>query len=147
VVCSLSTPDTNAICKFTGHTDEVNTVCWSPGGEYVASCSDDHTAKIWTLSGLLHNLTGHLKEIYTVRWTPTGKGSPNPDKPLYLCTASFDGNVKVWNSITGGLEYNLRRHAQPVYSISSNPTGELLATGSLGGHVSVWNLKTGELVS
>jgi WD40 repeat protein len=42
--------------------------------------------------------------------------------------------------------FNLRRHAQPVYSISSNPTGELLATGSLGGHVSVWNLKTGELV-
>ena len=95
IVCSLSSPHTNALHKFTGHTDEVNTVSWSPGGDYIASCSDDSTAKIWTVDGLLHNLTGHAKEIYTLRWTPTGQGSVNADKALLLCTASFDGTVKV----------------------------------------------------
>jgi WD40 repeat protein len=45
--------------------------------------------------GLRHDLSGHKKEIYTVRWTPSGPGSQHPDRPLNLCTASFDGTVKV----------------------------------------------------
>jgi transducin (beta)-like 1 len=100
-VCSVSSLSSSAIRTFTGHTDEVNGVCWSPGGIYLASCSDDSTAKIWSLEpskdseGLVHDLRGHSKEIYTVRWTPTGPCSANPDKPLLLCTASFDGTVKV----------------------------------------------------
>ena len=146
-------PTTNSlpIKTFIGHTDEVNAVCWSPGGIFLASCSDDSTAKIWSVenggeTGLVHDLRGHLKEIYTVRWTPTGPGSANPTKPLLLCTASFDGTVKAWSAITGGVVYNLRRHAQPVYSIAPSPTGDYLATGSLGGFVSVWSLHDGSLV-
>jgi transducin (beta)-like 1 len=83
------------LCSFGGHKNEVNTVCWSPSGVYLASCSDDSTAKIWTLEGLKADLKGHLKEIYSAKWTPTGPGSRNPDKELRLCTASFDGTVRV----------------------------------------------------
>lgn len=62
----------------------------------MASCSDDSTAKIWTIENeLKHDLKGHTKEIFSTKWTPTGPGSPNPEKKLYLCTASFDGTVKV----------------------------------------------------
>ena len=108
-VCSVSSLSSSAIRTFTGHTDEVNGVCWSPGGIYLASCSDDSTAKIWSLEpskdseGLVHDLRGHSKEIYTVRWTPTGPCSANPDKPLLLCTASFDGTVKVSCKLSVGM--------------------------------------------
>lgn len=132
---------------FQGHLDEVNAVCWSPGGSLLASCSDDSTAKIWTTTeGLKLDLRGHSKEIYSIRWTPTGPGSNNPDRPLYLCTASFDGAVKVWSPDTGALVFTLRRQSQPVYSVSPSPNGELLATGSLGGHVSLWSLTDGSLI-
>ena len=95
-ICKVSSPTSDAVRTLEGHSDEVNAVCWSPGGKYLASCSDDSTAKIWVAEdGMLHDLRGHAKEIYTVRWTPTGPGSANPEKPLLLCTASFDGNVKV----------------------------------------------------
>jgi transducin (beta)-like 1 len=99
-VCKVSSADNSAYRSLIGHKDEVNAVCWSPGGALVASCSDDSTAKIWSIEeGLIHDLKGHLKEIYTVRWTPTGPGSNHPNKPLLLCTASFDGTVKVsWSS-------------------------------------------------
>ena len=106
-MCSVTSLNSTPVRTFVGHTDEVNGVCWSPSGTYLASCSDDSTAKIWTLEnnkfgenfdGLLHDLRGHTKEIYTVRWTPTGPGSVNPEKPLLLCTASFDGTVKVSTS-------------------------------------------------
>ena len=95
-ICRVFGETSQSLQSFSSHTDEVNAISWSPGGTFLASCSDDLTAKIWTLEeGLRAELTGHEKEIYTVRWTPCGPGSANPDKPLLLCSASFDGTVKV----------------------------------------------------
>ena len=63
---------------------------------------------------------------------------------LFVCL--FACVVKAWSAITGGVVYNLRRQAQPVYSIAPSPTGDYIATGSLGGYVSVWSLHDGSLV-
>ncbi len=147
-ICQVSgEKDNSYIRKLEGHKDEVNAICWSPGGRYLASCSDDSTAKIWTVEeGLKFDLTGHVKEIFTLRWTPTGADSPNPNIPLYLCTASFDGTVKVWNGESGQLVYSLARDSQPVYSLAPSPDGKWLASGSLGGKISIWSLGSGELV-
>lgn len=52
---------------FSGHVDEVNAIQWSPNGKLLASCSDDNTAKIWSLdapgNGMLHDFTDHDKEV------------------------------------------------------------------------------------
>lgn len=60
--CQDSSNDDNdniAIKKLEGHSDEVNALCWSPGGALLASCSDDSTAKIWTIEeGLKYDLQG-----------------------------------------------------------------------------------------
>jgi transducin (beta)-like 1 len=135
-ICSVSGSRTDAVAAvggstsstslrvLEGHLDEVNAISWSPTGTLLASCSDDTTAKVWSLSdGLVLDLRGHSKEIYTLRWTPCGPGSSNPQNPLYVCTASFDGTVRVWSAETGEVVYSLRRHAQPVYSVASCPTG------------------------
>lgn len=65
-------------------------------GKLLASCSDDHTAKIWSLaqSAPLHDLTAHTKEIYTIKWSPTGPGTDNPHLPLMLVSASFDTSIR-----------------------------------------------------
>ena len=65
-------------------------------GKLLASCSDDHTAKIWSLSQStpLHDLTAHTKEIYTIKWSPTGPGTDNPHLPLMLVSASFDTSIR-----------------------------------------------------
>ena len=163
-VCKVTTTDPSTPTHtFDGHTDEVNAICWSPCGRYIASCSDDHTAKIWSacdddsnddeeehnlndLKGLKLDLVGHTKEIYTTRWTPTGRGSANVDLPLRLCTASFDGSVKIWNAEDGECVFTLRRRHHRVYSISPNPSGTLIATGSRDGYVTVFSLEDGSLV-
>ena len=33
--------------------------------------------------------------------------------------------IQAWSAITGEVVFNLRRQAQPVYSIAPSPTGEL----------------------
>jgi transducin (beta)-like 1 len=92
----MTSSEAEAQVTLKGHTGEVNAITWSPGGVYLASCSDDTTAKIWTPeAGLIHTLRGHLKEIFTLRWASTGVHTDQPDLPLLICTASFDGTVKV----------------------------------------------------
>ena len=63
---------TTPLKKFVGHKDEVNAVKWDPSGTYLASCSDDYTAKVWSLSSSnnepLHDFKSHKQEIYTVKW-------------------------------------------------------------------------------
>lgn len=143
-ICQVSCADSKgALQCYRSHNDEVNAVSWSPGGALLASCSDDHTAKIYSLDGQVQDLRGHAKEIFTLRWTP----QTTADQPLYLCTASFDGTVKVWNALTGAQVHSLCKHPQPVYSLAPSPNGQLLASGSLGGSVCIWSLLNGDLVS
>lgn len=77
---------------FSGHTDEVNSVAWSPSAALVASGSDDGTVRLWTLtaaagvdsSGCVAVCSGHTKSVYKVVWSPTGEGGAQPSKPSYL---------------------------------------------------------------
>lgn len=137
------------LATFTGHTDEINSVRWSPDGMRLASCSDDHTARIWTPEDPEQQpviLEGHEKEIYCLKWAPTGPGSANPDKPAVLATASFDQTVRIWNPLTGACLQVLRRHSDSVYAIAFSPDGDFLASGSLDESICVWSVAEGTLL-
>ncbi|GAU12534.1 hypothetical protein TSUD_182480 [Trifolium subterraneum] len=109
-VCKIG--ETRPVQTFAGHQGEVNCVKWDPTGTLLASCSDDITAKIWSLKQekYLHDLKEHSKEIYTIRWSPTGPGTNNPNKKLILASASFDSTVKLWDVELGKLIYSLNGH-------------------------------------
>lgn len=122
-ICSVTAGE-NPVKKFTEHTQEVNSVVWSPSGEFLASVSDDQTAKIWTLEeGLKHDLRGHTQEVLSAKWTSTGHNSKNPETPLYLCTASVDGSVKIWDALAGQLVHTLAKYSTAVCSIAISPEG------------------------
>jgi WD40 repeat protein len=64
---------------------------------------------------------------------------------IYINTCVYIYKYLHMYAITGKVVFNLRKEAQPVYSIAPSPTGDFIATGSLGGFVSVWSLKDGSL--
>lgn len=70
LVCRLG--DSGAYRSFQGHSNEVNCVKWAPGGRLLGSCSDDCTARLWSVEAdkCVHTLQGHSKEIYTIKWSP-----------------------------------------------------------------------------
>ncbi|KAK6923101.1 LIS1 homology motif [Dillenia turbinata] len=145
-VCKIG--ESRPIKTFEGHQGEVNCVKWDPTGSLLASCSDDVTAKIWSMKQdkYVHDLREHSKEIYTIRWSPTGPGTNNPNRQLVLASASFDSTVKLWDVELGRLLYSLDGHKEPVYSVAFSPNGQYLASGSLDKSMIVWSLKEGKIV-
>ncbi|KAH1133665.1 hypothetical protein GLYMA_05G100500v4 [Glycine max] len=145
-VCKIG--ETHPIKTFTGHQGEVNCVKWDPTGSLLASCSDDITAKIWSMKQdtYLHDLREHSKEIYTIRWSPTGPGTNNPNHKLVLASASFDSTVKLWDVELGKLIYSLDGHRHPVYSVAFSPNGDYLVSGSLDRSMHIWSLRDGKIV-
>lgn len=150
---SCSTDTTVHVCRvgtqspmkiFTAHTDEVNAVEWDPTKRFLASCSDDKTAKIWEVDSdrmdPLYDFILHKEEVYTLKWcTNTNK------KPL-LATASFDSTVMLWNIEDGSRYRVLARHHDSVYSVAFSPSGDYIATGSLAGQMYIWDIESGRQV-
>lgn len=142
---------------LTGHTDEVNTVKFDPTQQFLATCSDDSTVRIWRVLRVgqsnewqgecLHVLTAHTKEVYTLKWSPV------VDSGVFA-SASFDCSVRVWKlsgseSGSGGSEITVKAlngHTQAVYSIAFSPCGRFLASGSLDGSVLIWSVQSGSLL-
>jgi len=126
----------------------VNAIKWDPTGTLLASCSDDFTAKIWSLKQdkCVHDFRQHTKEIYTIRWSNTGPGTVNPNRPLILASASFDATVKLWDVVAGKELFTLTKHVDPVYSVAFSPSGEYLASGSFDRCLHIWSVKDGSLV-
>jgi transducin (beta)-like 1 len=148
-IYSLDRDGSGPILTLSGHTDEVNSIKWSPSGNMLVSSSDDMTARVWRVAADLSHaeqifcLAEHTMEIYTAKWCKT---SPETGANLWIATASFDGTVKIWDSQTGTCHHTLSHHTQPVYAIAFSPCGRFLASGSLDAVICLWSVSEGKLL-
>ena len=148
-VCKVG--ETAPVRTFKGHRDEVNAIKWDPTGALLASCSDDYTAKVWSLDAghdsCVHDLCEHTKEIYTIKWSPAGAGTERGagGAPM-LASASFDATVKLWDVDAGRCVHTLAEHSDPVYSVAWSPNGRFLASGSFDRCLHIWDVRDGTLV-
>ena len=109
----------------------------------------------------IRDLKEHSGDIYTLQWSPAGKGNqllatyvpllPPPSLSLSLTLsyhhrASFDSTVRLWDAEKGACVHTLRKHQDPVYSISFSNDGRYIASGSFDKWTFIWSTSDGSLV-
>jgi WD40 repeat protein len=82
------------IAELNGHSGKLNSVDFSPDGQYIVSAGNDHCGYIWNYNHktgkyfIYNKLIGHHDKIWSCRFNKTGK---------YIITASADSTIKIWD--------------------------------------------------
>ena len=125
------------VALFTGHTDEVISVAFSPDSSMLASGSSDKTVRLWEVSTGIHLRTfrGHSRFVLNVAFSPDG---------VTLASGSWDGTVRLWEVSTGIHLRTFRGHSGFVLNVAFSPDGQTLASGSQDSTVRLWEVATGK---
>ncbi|CBN58445.1 AAA-like domain-containing protein [Kamptonema sp. PCC 6506] len=120
---------------FTGHTNSVWSVSFSPDGKFLATGSGDNTAKLWSTETKteLYTFTGHTNWVTSVSFSSDGK---------FLATGSYDNTAKLWSIETKAELHTFIGHSQSVTSVSLSADGKYLATGSEDNTAKLWSIET-----
>ena len=84
------------------HSEGINDVAWNPSSTYIATASDDLTAKIWDVETrkCLSTMSGHTNYVFCCHFNPAGnilvsaRGNKWMPKSQQLSAASL--NAAVW---------------------------------------------------
>ncbi|KYC40485.1 hypothetical protein WA1_25520 [Scytonema hofmannii PCC 7110] len=119
--------------RFTGHTDFLFSVVFSPDGRTIASSSADQTIRLWDVSTgqCLKVLKGHTGTVTRAIFSPDGH---------LLASSSYDRTIKLWDVATGQPVQTLP--AGVTLSLSFSPDGKKLAAGGFDEAARVWDLET-----
>ena len=122
-----------------GHTDSIKCLAISNDGAFLASGSDDGTARVWTLS------TGDLVAIARAGITRGVRSVAFSSDGTRLLTGSWDWKVKMWRARSG--EMILEKETDPantVYAVAFDKDDETFYA-VWGTHLGCWDHSGNEL--
>ena len=132
------------IRDLTGHTDWVTDVDLSgevDGNRIVASCSNDHTARLFSFDTgeCLHVLQSHTGGLSSLNFSQ--------DSTL-LITGSSDRTAILWSTQTGKLLHAFAGHTNRLNAVAicgddddSSAGDNIVVTGSADGEIRLWSTK------
>ena len=104
---------------------------FSPDGRYMLEARSHHDATRITLSNLSDGFKVDLSSdgIQCVSFAGDGR----------FASGHQDGNVRVWDSATGGIALNLKGSDAVITSVAFSRDGSLVAAGNADGELLVWD--------
>jgi WD40 repeat protein/uncharacterized caspase-like protein len=108
--------------SFIGHTDEVNSVAFSPEGRFALS-GGDNTLKLWDVASgsELRAFTGHTSLVRSVAFSPDGR---------FALSGGGDKTIKLWEIASGKELRSFTGHKDTVRSVALSPDGQFVLSGS-----------------
>jgi WD40 repeat protein len=110
-----------------GHHGAINAAVFSPDSGWVATASDDQSARLWEIkTGKSTVLSGHNGPVRSVAF--------NPPSTLVI-TASTDGSALIWNVGTGAATEELRGNEDALIKAEFSSDGKRALTAGSDGTV------------
>ncbi|KAI0251220.1 WD repeat protein [Lactifluus subvellereus] len=129
------------ILKQQGHFFDVNTLAYSPDGQYIATGGDDGKVKLWnTRSGFcIITFSQHTASVSSVQFASQGQ---------VLFSASLDGTVRAFDLVRYRNFRTLTSPSPVQFScLAVDPSGEVITAGSTDSfEVFLWSVQTGKLL-
>ncbi|XP_041362885.1 transducin beta-like protein 3 isoform X2 [Gigantopelta aegis] len=121
------------------HEKDINSVVVSPNDKFVATGSQDRTAKLFKSSdlSLIGVFRGHRRGIWCVQFSPVDQ---------CLATSSADGTIKIWSIIDFSCVKTFEGHDSSVLRVSFITRGMQLVSCGSDGLVKLWTIKLSECI-
>jgi len=125
------------VLAFTGHSDHVDSVAFSPDGRRVVSGSRDKSARIWDASSgqQLLMLSGHTGGLNDAQFSPDGRE---------VVTAAADRTARLWDAASGKELRVLSGHTDYLASATFSPDGLRIVTAGGDRTARVWDAASGK---
>uniref|UniRef100_K3X6F9 Uncharacterized protein n=1 Tax=Globisporangium ultimum (strain ATCC 200006 / CBS 805.95 / DAOM BR144) TaxID=431595 RepID=K3X6F9_GLOUD len=122
-----------------GHEEGVNDASWSHDGYYLASASDDKTARIWDVE--------YGKTLSILGRTSSSTSTFNMHGIAMDATELAPPGTSAAAAAALGLLGENESHTGYVFSAQFNPQGSLIVTASFDETVRFWDVRTGRSVA
>ncbi|XP_023219052.1 transducin beta-like protein 3 [Centruroides sculpturatus] len=129
----------SSTCTVVAHDKNINSITISPNDKFVATGSQDKTAKVWNSKdlSLVGVCRGHRRGIWCVQFSPLDQ---------VLTSSSADGTIKMWSLSDFSCVKTFQGHECSVLKfIFINNGKQILSSGS-DGIIKLWIIKTNEMV-
>ncbi|KAL3836745.1 hypothetical protein ACJMK2_022162 [Sinanodonta woodiana] len=120
---------------FQAHSHPVSSLSLHPRKQILATSSDDHTWKMWSVPGgdIIMTGEGHMDWVSGCDFHPSGSK---------LATSSGDTTVKIWDFSKAECIHTFTDHTHAVWGCTWHSCGDFLASCSLDNTSKVWDLNS-----
>jgi WD40 repeat protein len=127
---------------FVGHQGPVTSCRLSPCLNYMLSCSEDRSLKIWNMktAECVKTFTGHRKIVNDGDFHPSFQMYR---KDLSILSCSGDTTLRLWNSSDPKPMVTINGHKQAVYKCSFSPDGTSFISCSEDRTIRTWSFPEG----
>jgi WD40 repeat protein len=127
----------NVVAVLEGLGNVVESLAFSPDGQYLASGTADNMARIWEMKQfrLVRQITGHTGRVHCVTFSPDSS---------ILATGSFDGTVRLWSVSSGKQLQQMTGHTGFVISVVFTSNGSQLVSIGNDSTLRFWDVRSGQ---